>query len=251
MEGNQPRSAGNLPPNYWDSFIEKALEVADAGNTAFGIKYNDGVILAGVKVTGNKMIELDTVDKAYKINDDVGVVYAGFMTDATDVVKYARIKAQQRWLQYGKDASVNDVTSDVCEYMHTYSSTAGIRSPFIRMIIGGYDTKPHLFEISIKGVNGGGESLATVIGQDSRDLTEFFEDSYRSGMDRQAAEDLAFEALSIIEEKSGVSQQGAKETIGLSAENIDFTVINAQGFESASKEYIAKALKTASTKRKK
>lgn len=251
MENDQPKPVGGQP-NMFEVLSAEANKKANSGQSCFGIKYEDGVIIAGLKQKRSKIHEMDTVEKVYEISDTMCIGYSGVMADAVALVKNARYSVQNHMLKFGEEPSVQKIAEDLSGVMRHYASTAGVQPFGVKMLVGGYDDEPRLFESTLSGIDGNGEYLAKAIGVYADKIDEHFDANYKSGIDKKGAEDLAFEALAIIEGfKAEEASKNGKTVSALTADEIDFAYVTTQGFERAENSFVAAALTEARAKRRK
>ncbi|MBI5355187.1 MAG: hypothetical protein HZB68_01900 [Candidatus Aenigmarchaeota archaeon] len=239
-------------PNMFEVLAAEAERKANSGQSCFGIKYEDGVIIAGLKQKRSKIHEIDTVEKVYEISDTMCIGYSGVMADGVALVKNARYSVQNHILKFGEEPSVEKIAEDLSNVMRHYASTSGVKPFGVKMLVGGYDEEPRLFESTLKGIEGNGEYLAKAIGVYSEKIDEHFDANYKKGIAKKDAEDLAFEALAMIEDfKAEEATKSGKSFTALTADEIDFAYVTTNGFERAEKSFVATALTEAKAKRRK
>lgn len=251
-EENQVPKPVGTQPNMFETLATEAKRKANSGQSCFGIKYEDGVIIAGIKQKRGKIHEIDTVEKVYEISDTMCIGYSGVMADAVALVKNARYGVQNHILKFGEEPSVEKIAEDLSNVMRHYASTAGVQPFGVKLLVGGYDNEPRLFESTFEGIEGNGEYLAKAIGVYADMIDEHFDANYKKGLDKKGAEDLAFEAFTMIEDyKAEEASKSGKSFTSFSADEIDFAYVTTQGFERAEKSFVATALTEAKAKRRK
>lgn len=216
---DQAYGAGQINPNIFEILYEKAEENVKKGRTCFGLKYDKGVMLAGLKKKGNALLDMDSVEKVYEMYDNLGAAYSGLTGDAEKLWEFGMYKSGIEDFNYDVKPNVRKVADELCKAMQMQASTMGARPFNVRFLLGGYDDKPHLFETNPLGsIEGNGEMYASAIGEKADDVKKFFEGAYTKGIDRAGAEELASKALALLDD-------GA-----LTAEYVDFAIIDKGGF---------------------
>ncbi|MCD6481514.1 MAG: proteasome subunit alpha, partial [Thermoplasmata archaeon] len=74
--------------------VEYAREAVKRGTTTVGVKFKDGVVLVVDKRITSRLIEPDSIEKIFKIDDHIGCATSGLVADARALVERARIEAQ-------------------------------------------------------------------------------------------------------------------------------------------------------------
>ena len=73
--------------------VEYARESVKRGTTTVGLKYRDGVVLIVDKRITSKLINVDSIEKMYKIDEHIGFTTSGLVADARQLVG-ARVTCQ-------------------------------------------------------------------------------------------------------------------------------------------------------------
>jgi len=73
--------------------VEYAREAVKRGTTTVGVKFKDGVVLIVDKRISSRLIEPDSIEKIFQIDDYIGCATSGLAADARVMVDRARIDA--------------------------------------------------------------------------------------------------------------------------------------------------------------
>ncbi|MFA6870515.1 MAG: proteasome subunit alpha, partial [Methanomethylophilus sp.] len=74
--------------------VEYAREAVKRGTTTIGIKFKDGVMLIVDKRVSSRLVEPESIEKIYDIDDYIGCATSGLVADARILVDQARKEAQ-------------------------------------------------------------------------------------------------------------------------------------------------------------
>ncbi|MCX8151817.1 MAG: archaeal proteasome endopeptidase complex subunit alpha [Archaeoglobaceae archaeon] len=165
--------------------VEYAREAVKRGATAIGIKCKDGVILLADRRVASKLLEADTIEKIYKIDEHIAVATSGLVADARVLVERARIEAQVNRLTYDEPISVKELARRICDFKQQFTQFGGVRPFGVSLLIAGVDEQPKLYETDPSGALL--EYKATAIGMGRSVVIEFFEKDYRDDMSFEEA----------------------------------------------------------------
>ncbi|MCE4604676.1 MAG: archaeal proteasome endopeptidase complex subunit alpha [Aeropyrum sp.] len=182
--------------------VRYAFEAVKKGWTSLGIKTSEGVILAAEKRLIAPLADMDDVEKIYKVDDHVGVAFAGMGGDGRILIDYARIYAVRHRLLYGEPPTVELLAKIVADLKQAYTQHGGVRPFGVSLIFAGvnsdgstkvYRTDPGGQYFSFKAIAiGGGEQIAN----------EMFEKNYRDDMSFEEALKLVIKVLYVITRKT-------------------------------------------------
>ncbi|MBO8178876.1 MAG: archaeal proteasome endopeptidase complex subunit alpha [Archaeoglobus sp.] len=187
--------------------VEYAREAVKRGATAIGMKCSEGVILIADKRVGSKLLEADTIEKIYKIDEHICAATSGLVADARVLIDRARIEAQINRLTYDEPITVKELAKKICDFKQQYTQYGGVRPFGVSLLIAGVDEVPKLYETDPSGALL--EYKATAIGMGRNTVTEFFEKEY--------CEDLSFDDALIL----GLVAMGLSIESELAPENIE------------------------------
>lgn len=174
--------------------VEYAREAVKRGTTAAGIKAKDGVVLLVDKRITSRLIEAESIEKIFQIDEHIGVATSGLVADARALVDRARVEAQINMVSYDEPINVEVLAKKLCDHKQTYTQYGGVRPYGTALLIAGVDGKiPRLFETDPSGALL--EYKATAIGAGRNAFMEVFEEKYDTEMAIEDAIMLGMEAL--------------------------------------------------------
>ena len=180
--------------------VEYAFKAVENATTCVGVTFKGGVVLLAAKTTAKLLIP-DSIEKVVKIDDHIGTAFCGLVADARVLIDYARIKAQINRVTYGEPIDVKSLAKEIADRKQRFTQVGGIRPFGVSFLIGGFDTKEHLFETDPSGSMR--EWLAHSIGRGAAVANKVLEKGWRSGLNKDQAITLAFKALKAAEQKIG------------------------------------------------
>ncbi|HJJ56474.1 MAG TPA: archaeal proteasome endopeptidase complex subunit alpha, partial [Methanocorpusculum sp.] len=178
--------------------VEYARESVNRGTTAVGIKCKTGVILLVDKQVNSKLIEPQSIEKIYMIDEHIGVATSGLVGDARILVDRARIEAQINRVSYGEPIDVESLAKKLCDHMQTYTLFGGARPYGTALLIAGVEkegdnVRYRLFETDPSGALL--EYKATSIGFGRVAAMKILESKYKENMTIDEAINLGLETL--------------------------------------------------------
>lgn len=174
--------------------VEYAREAVKRGTTAAGVKSKDGVVLLVDKRITSKLIEAESIEKIFQIDDHIGAATSGLVADARALVDRARVEAQINKVSYDEQVGVEVLAKKICDHKQSYTQYGGARPYGTALLIAGVDdSRPRLFETDPSGALL--EYKATAIGAGRNSFMEIFEADYIDDMDMEAAIMLGMKAL--------------------------------------------------------
>ena len=185
--------------------VEYALETVRRGSLAVGVQTNEGIVLA-VEEKGRKLQSYDSVNKMFQIDDHVGAVGAGYISDARIQVDSARVLAQSNRLVYDEPVDIEAIAKKIADMNQQYTQYAGVRPFGVSLIIGGVDENsgPVVFLADPTGNYSGFHAIA--IGQGADQVNDYLEKNYENGLSLDKALTLAVECIYLVsEEKTGTA----------------------------------------------
>jgi proteasome alpha subunit len=191
--------------------VEYAYEAVKRGMTALGVKAVDGVVLAVEKKSTSTLVE--GAEKIKKIDDHVGVAFAGLFGDARVLIDQARIYAQTHRLVYGEPIPIEMLVKRICDIKQVYTQHGGVRPFGVAFLFAGIDRKGvHLIQ-----TDPGGTYLrckARAIGAGAQRALDLFVREYRDDIK--------------IDEAALLALRGLREAMeeGFSPENIELAKID-------------------------
>ncbi|MCX8204093.1 MAG: archaeal proteasome endopeptidase complex subunit alpha [Candidatus Nezhaarchaeota archaeon] len=211
--------------------VEYALEAVRRGWTTLGVKCAEGVVLAVEKKRILPLVDPSSMEKIWKIDEHVGIAYAGLASDGRVLIDRARIEAQINRLIYDEPIDIEVLTRRISDLKQLYTQHAGVRPFGVSFLIAGVDkTGPRLFMTEPSGAYAG--YYAVAIGAGSQQASEVLEKSYRENMSLEEAIKLSLKSLGTVIEG------------GPSPERVELAIVDvkARRFEKLSKEAVANYL---------
>ncbi|MGB5912430.1 MAG: archaeal proteasome endopeptidase complex subunit alpha [Promethearchaeia archaeon] len=187
--------------------VEYALEAVRRGTLAVAVKSKEGVCLAAqIKIPSNLM-EADSIDKLFQVDEHIGVAISGLHADSRMLINYARVQAQSFRLTYDEPVRLNMLVKTLADIKQQYTQFGGIRPFgcalfFIAIDAGGtqiYTTSPSGIYRAFKSYAlGSGESTAR----------EYLTQNYKEGLTFDEVVKLTLNAL-----KESIDEEATKENI--------------------------------------
>ncbi|HIP75544.1 MAG TPA: archaeal proteasome endopeptidase complex subunit alpha [Thermococcus paralvinellae] len=212
--------------------VQYAREAVKRGATAVGVKCREGVVLAVEKRVTSRLIEPESYEKIFQIDDHIAAASSGIIADARVLVDRARLEAQIYRLTYGEPVPLTVLVKKICDLKQMHTQYGGVRPFGAALLMAGVNEKPELFETDPSGAYF--EWKAVAIGSGRNTAMAIFEEKYRDDMTLADAIKLAVLAL-------------AKTMEEPSPENIEVAVITVEEkkFKKISREKVAKCLEEA------
>ena len=174
--------------------VEYAREAVKRGTTAVGVKAKDGVVLLVDKRISSRLIEAESIEKIFQIDNHIGAATSGLVADARALVDRARVESQINRVSYDEPIGVEILAKKICDHKQTYTQYGGVRPYGTALLIAGVDDhKPRLFETDPSGALL--EYKATAIGAGRNAVVEVFEKDYKDNIDIESAIILGLDAL--------------------------------------------------------
>ena len=209
--------------------VNYAREAVKRGATAVGVKCNEGVVLAVEKRITSRLIEPESYEKIFQIDDHIAAASSGIIADARVLVNRARLEAQIHRLTYGEPAPLSVIVKKICDLKQMHTQYGGVRPFGAALLMAGINDRPELYETDPSGAYFAWKAVA--IGSGRNTAMAIFEEKYKDDMTLEDAIKLAILAL-------------AKTMENPSADNIEVAVITVQDkkFRKLSKDEISKYL---------
>ena len=208
--------------------VEYAREAVKRGTTTVGLKFKNGVVLIIDKRITSKLIEPMSIEKIFKIDEQIGCATSGLVADARVLVDRARVEAQINKITYGESTTVEMLVKKICDFKQNYTQYGGVRPFGTAMLVAGVDAGgEHLFETDPSGALM--EYKAGSIGAGRNTVMELFEEEYKDNFTLEKSIDLGLRSLHAATEG------------GLNAPAIEIaTVIRDKTFEKMEPEKVMK-----------
>lgn len=198
--------------------VEYAREAIKRAATSIGIKFKDGVVLAGAR-NFDKLSSKKGNKKIHQIDESLGAASAGLIADGRVLIDQARTEAQSYRISYEEPIDVRSMAEKVGDHMQKHTKYGGLRPMGVSFLIGGYDEVPKLFETDVGGEIYGWRAQA--IGKNREEHREKLEEKWEEGMNEEEAIKLAVDCLEeedVTIRVSVINEEGYRE---LDQEEID------------------------------
>jgi len=174
--------------------VEYAREAVKRGTTTVGLKYKTGVVLIVDKRISSKLIEPDSIEKIFQIDEYIGCATSGLVADARAIVDKARIDAQMNKITYGEKIQINTLVKQVSDFKQAYTQYGGTRPFGVVLLIAGIDkTGPCLFATDPSGAFM--EYKAGSEGAGHNEAIAYLEKNYRENMNLEEAINMGIKAI--------------------------------------------------------
>lgn len=188
--------------------VRYAFEAVRKGWTSIGVRGKDAVVLAAEKRKLTKLLDLESIEKIYKVDDHIGVAFAGMGSDGRVLIDQARIIAVRHRLLYGEPPTVDYVAKTISDIKQIYTQHGGVRPFGVSLVFGGVNPDG---SVRLLKTDPGGQYFsyyAVAIGSGESFVSQFLEEHYRKDMGFDEIVDLALEALF----KSKLESAGEKQS---------------------------------------
>ncbi len=175
--------------------VEYAREAVKRGTTTVGLKYTGGVVLIVDKRITSSLIEPDSIEKIFKINDHIGCATSGLVADARALVERTRLDAQINEITYDEKIPIKTLVKQICDFKQAYTQYGGARPFGTTLLIAGVDAEgPQLFATDPSGAYV--EYKANSEGKGRNDAMAYFEEKYKENMTLEETIDMGIKAIS-------------------------------------------------------
>ncbi len=178
--------------------VEYAREAVKRGTTSLGIRYKDGIVLAVDKRITSKLVEAESIEKIFQIDENIGAATSGLVADARVLIDRARLEAQANRITYNESIDIEILAKKICDFKQLYTQHGGVRPFGIALLLAGVNKSPRLFETDPSGALI--EYKATAIGAGRATAMEIFEEKYREDMGKDEAIELALKVMKEVTE---------------------------------------------------
>lgn len=187
--------------------VEYALEAVRRGTIAVAVKSKEDVCLAAQIKIPSKLMDPDSIDKIFQIDEHIGVAISGLHADSRTLINYARVQAQSFRLTYDEPVRLNMLVKTIADLKQMYTQYGGIR-PFgcALFFIGIDSTGPQIYTTSPSGIYRPYKAYA--LGSGEAQAREHIQANYKENMSFKEIVDLALNAI-----KESVEEDLSKDTI--------------------------------------
>ena len=187
--------------------VEYALEAVRRGTIAVAIKSKEDVCIAAQIRIPSKLMDPDSIDKIFQIDEHIGVAISGLHADSRTLINYARVQAQSFRLTYDEPVRLNMLVKTIADLKQMYTQYGGIR-PFgcALFFIGIDSTGPQIYTTSPSGIYRPYKAYA--LGSGEAHAREHIQTNYKENMPFKEIVNLALNAI-----KESVEEDLSKDTI--------------------------------------
>ena len=132
--------------------VHYAQEAVRRGATVMGLKSKDGIAMLVDKRISTKLLEAESIEKIFKIDDHIGAVASGLVADGRALVDRARVEAQVNHVTYDEPISIEVLAKKISDHIQTFTQYGGVRPYGSALLLAGIDeTGQRLFETDPSG----------------------------------------------------------------------------------------------------
>ena len=169
--------------------VEFAREAIRRGSTILATKYKDGVVLIADRRAESALVDVNSIQKIFQIDEHIYIAIAGLTADGRALVDLARRIAQGNRVTYEEEIPVRVLAEQLTSHMQ--SVTHGGNRPYGAGLIltdgkSIYETDPSGTMIGVH---------ATAIGQGRQEAIEQMVKEYKPGLDANYAFKVVYKAL--------------------------------------------------------
>ena len=187
--------------------VEYALEAVRRGTLAVAIGSKEGVCLAAQIKIPSKLMDPDSIDKIFQVDEHIGVAISGLHADSRVLINYARVQAQSFRLTYDEPVRLNMLVKSIADLKQIYTQYGGIR-PFgcSLFFIAVDSTGTQIYTTSPSGIYRPYKAYA--LGSGEAQAREYIQNNFKDDMSFSDIINLALNAL-----KETIDEELTKENI--------------------------------------
>ncbi len=189
--------------------VEYALEAVRRGTLAVAVKSKDAVCLAAQIKIPSKLMDADSIDKLFQVDEHIGVAIAGLHADSRTLINYARVQAQSFRLTYDEPVRLNMLVKSIADMKQQYTQFGGIRPFGCALFFVAVDAKgTQIYTTSPSGIYRAFKAYA--LGSGEATAREYLKENYKEGLSFDEIINLALNTL-----KESIDEDPTKENIRL------------------------------------
>jgi proteasome alpha subunit len=174
--------------------VHYAQEAVRRGATVMGLKSKEGIALIVDKRISTKLLEAQSIEKIFKIDEHIGAASSGLVADGRVLVERVRIEAQVNRLTYEEPITIECLAKKVSDHIQKTTQYGGTRPYGSALLIAGIDDSgQRLFETDPSGALY--EYKACAIGANRNKVMEMMEAQHSVEMSLNDAIILGIRAL--------------------------------------------------------
>lgn len=189
--------------------VEYALEAVRRGTLAVAVKSKDAVCLAAQIKIPSKLMDADSIDKLFQVDEHIGVAIAGLHADSRTLINYARVQAQSFRLTYDEPVRLNMLVKSLADIKQQYTQYGGIRPFGCALFFVAIDAKgTQIYTTSPSGIYRAFKAYA--LGSGEATARKYLKENYKEGMSFDEIIKLALNTL-----KESNDETATKENVRL------------------------------------
>jgi proteasome alpha subunit len=179
------------------------------GTLAVAVKSKDAVCLAAQIKIPSKLMDADSIDKLFQVDEHIGVAIAGLHADSRTLINYARVQAQSFRLTYDEPVRLNMLVKSIADMKQQYTQFGGIRPFGCALFFVAVDAKgTQIYTTSPSGIYRAFKAYA--LGSGEATAREYLKENYKEGLSFDEIINLALNTL-----KESIDEDPTKENIRL------------------------------------
>jgi len=193
------RAATMFSPDGHLLQVEYAEKTVRLGSASIGMVCKDGVVLVADRRVRDKLIQSDSANKVYEIDEHIAASAAGILSDARVLVEKSQVLAQQHRVTYDSAIDTESIIKEIANTKQLFTQYGGARPFGVSLMFIGVDEDgqdegvPKLFITDPTGIFF--EFKATVIGENEGEIRDILEKDYKENMSVDEGIKLATGAL--------------------------------------------------------
>ncbi|NVM35116.1 MAG: archaeal proteasome endopeptidase complex subunit alpha [Candidatus Lokiarchaeota archaeon] len=189
--------------------VEYALEAVRRGTLAVAVKSKDDVCIAAQIKVPSILMDADSIDKIFQVDDHIGVAISGLHADSRALINYSRVQAQSFRLTYDEPVRLNMLAKSIADLCQMYSQYGGIRPFGCALFFMAIDASgTQIYTTSPSGIYRSFKSYAIGTGESA--AREYLIENYK---DEMTFDELINFTLKTI--KESIDEDATKENIRL------------------------------------
>ncbi|MFX1566760.1 MAG: archaeal proteasome endopeptidase complex subunit alpha [Promethearchaeota archaeon] len=213
--------------------VEYALEAVRRGTLAVAVKSKEDVCLAAQIKVASTLMDADSIDKIFQIDEHIGVAISGLHADARALINHSRVQAQSFRLTYDEPVRLSMLTKAIADLKQQYTQFGGVRPWGCALFFIGIDASgTQIYTTSPSGIYRSFKAYA--IGTGEASAREYLTEHYKEDMTFEELINMALNSL-----KESIDEDVTKENVRLAyikGETKEFHMCNKQEVE----EFLAK-----------
>ena len=192
------RAATMFAPDGHILQVEYAEKTIRLGSASIGIACKDGVIIVSDRRQKDKLIDEESANKIFEIDEHILAVAAGISSDARVLIEKARVLSQQHRVTYDSAPITESIVKDVADIKQQFTQYGGARPFGVALMFAGFDEKPVLYTTDVTGNYL--QYKANAIGENDEKIKTKLREKYRQDLTVKEAMKIA---LDIFKEVQG------------------------------------------------